>query len=209
MIYLSGASHGLIRLFGAEGLGVLMTPRHWHQPDFGMTWAADNDCFNQGDKFDWDVFMKWLDGLHLYSHSCLFAPAPDVVGDAVATLRRGEGKMQQIRSKGFPAALVAQDGLTPKMVPWDEIDALFVGGSTAWKVSGDAYRCVQAGKVRGKWTHMGRVNSEQRFRLAYSWGVDSVDGTFLKFGPNKNWPILKRWLRNNLQGKLVLDLQAL
>ncbi|MET7951049.1 hypothetical protein [Micromonospora sp. NPDC005324] len=33
-----------------------------------------------------------------------------------------------------PAALVAQDGLKAPAVPWHAIDALFIGGSTAWKL---------------------------------------------------------------------------
>lgn len=34
---------------------------------------------------------------------------------------------------GYPAALVAQDGLTDATTPWSDLDVLFLGGSTAWK----------------------------------------------------------------------------
>jgi hypothetical protein len=41
---------------------------------------------------------------------------------------------------------------------------------------------------------MGRVNSERRtLRMMVSL-FDSVDGTFLKHGPDVLWPELNRWL---------------
>lgn len=203
MIYLSGASHSLIHSFSVEGLGILVTPRHGRPPVLGIPWAIDNDCFNQGDAFQWADFITWLGKLSLYQHSCLFVPAPDVVGDADTTLRKFTVYGQLIRGAGWQVALVAQDGLSPEDIPWEDIDALFIGGSTDWKLSGAARDCVEEAKRQGKWVHMGRVNSEKRFKLAYSWGIDSVDGTFLKYGPDTNWPKLKRWLRNNLQGRFV------
>ena len=41
---------------------------------------------------------------------------------------------------------------------------------------------------------MGRVNSLRRLRLAAADGYDSVDGTFLAFGPDVNLPRLRAWL---------------
>ena len=42
--------------------------------------------------------------------------------------------------------------------------------------------------------HCGRVNSWRRLRACAVSGVDSVDGTYLKFGPDANWPTLTAWL---------------
>jgi hypothetical protein len=41
---------------------------------------------------------------------------------------------------------------------------------------------------------MGRVNSRRRLRLAAEWHVDSVDGTYLAFGPTVNSARLTSWL---------------
>jgi hypothetical protein len=41
---------------------------------------------------------------------------------------------------------------------------------------------------------VGRVNSRARLRWAATTGVDSVDGTYLRYGPDRNWPHLRAWL---------------
>ncbi len=82
----------------------------------------------------------------------------------------------------------------PDAAPWDDFDALFVGGSTEWKLSGSARELVREARARGKSTHMGRVNSLRRLRYAESIGCDSADGTYLIFGPDVNLPRLLGWL---------------
>ena len=106
-------------------------------------------------------------------YGCLFVTAPDVVGDAAQTLRN----FAEWRSEldGFPVALVGQDGLG--VPPWDEFDALFIGGTTEWKMGAQARRLIREAKERGKWVHMGRVNSYARGRYARWLGCDSIDGT--------------------------------
>ena len=92
-------------------------------------------------------------------------------------------------------ALVAQDGLTIDACPWADIDALFIGGTTAWKLGPQARALVAVAKMRGKHIHMGRVNSERRYRYAAAIGCDSADGTYLTFGPDRNLPNLLAWTR--------------
>ena len=41
---------------------------------------------------------------------------------------------------------------------------------------------------------MGRVNSLRRVRYTEAIGCDTVDGTYLTFGPNMNLPNLLGWL---------------
>jgi hypothetical protein len=73
---------------------------------------------------------------------------------------------------------VAQDGCEHGLVPpWWSFDALFLGGSTAWKLGPDARALAGRAKQRGKWLHMGRVNSLRRLRYAQAIGCDSVDGS--------------------------------
>ena len=166
-------------------------------------YAADNGCFAAGDRFDAAAWIRWLDTLP--RAGCLFAVAPDVVGDAVATWRRSAPWLPRIRALGFPAAYVAQDGLDPAALYWDAFDCFFVGGSTAYKLSEAAYAAVAEAKRRGKWCHQGRCNSERRLRAAAISGYDSADGTFLKFGPDKNLPRLLGWLER-LERQAMLPL---
>ncbi len=103
--------------------------------------------------------------------------------------------MPQIRALGYRVAFVAQDGQESLPVPWDEFDALFIGGSTEWKLGPHAREIAAEAKRRGKWLHMGRVNSERRFKYAAAIGCDSADGTYLTFGPDVNLPKLLSWTR--------------
>ena len=69
-------------------------------------------------------------------------------------------------------------------MPWDDFDALFIGGTTDWKLGDGAAQLVREAKRRGKWVHMGRVNSLRRMIYAESIGCDSADGTMLKYNPS-------------------------
>jgi hypothetical protein len=89
---------------------------------------------------------------------------------------------------------VCQVGATYDTVPTDA-DVLFLGGTTEWKLGPDAWRIVERAKADGRWVHMGRVNSWRRFDTARQMGCDSVDGTYLTFGPDTNLPKLLGWLR--------------
>jgi hypothetical protein len=174
-------------------LGVILTPNQGNRLPDGATWIADNGCFSTNYVGD----IAWLDWLTKHSPDagrCLFATAPDVVGDAETTLKRSAPFLPVIRRLGYPAALVAQDGLEDLEVPWDTFDALFIGGSTEWKLGPAAAAIAKEAKTRGKYVHMGRVNSRQRWTYAESIGCDSVDGTYLAFGPETNLPKLMRWV---------------
>lgn len=74
---------------------------------------------------------------------------------------------------------------------------------TDWKLGLAARQLVAEAKARGKWVHMGRVNSEKRFRYAAAIGCDSVDGTYLKAGPDVNLPHVLAWVRG-VEGQTVL-----
>lgn len=172
-------------------LGQLNQPNVAHRPVPGAMWAADNGCF--GDKpFDAHRWLAWLDRQPRYG--CLFAVVPDVVGDHEATVERWHVWAGRVRDIGYRPAFVLQDGCTPSAIPADT-DCVFVGGSTEWKLSPTSVACMRAAKARGCWVHVGRVNSLRRLRWCAHLGiVDSVDGTYLAFGPDKNLPRLLSWL---------------
>lgn len=179
-----------------EVLGFIDTPAQRRIRPEGVIWCADNGCFGKGYPGD-EKWLAWLKKHSKDASRCLFATAPDVVGDAVATLARSRPFLPLIREMGYPAALVAQDGLEDLEVPWDEFDALFIGGSTDWKLGEAVVELVREAKRRGKYVHMGRVNSRKRFRIAEAMGCDSVDGTYLTFGPAINLPKLMSWIEES------------
>jgi hypothetical protein len=191
-------------------LGAIMSPRQGGRLPDAM-FAIDNNCGpgkngQPGTGYPGDhAYLKLIlnlvdaggaDPCDPDTSSCLFTTAPDVVGDAAATLGRSERILPLIRYyTPFPAALAAQDGLEDLDVPWDEFDALFIGGSTAWKLGPAARALAAEARRRNKWVHMGRVNSLKRLRYADAIGCDSADGTYLTYAPAANLPRLLSWLR--------------
>lgn len=174
-------------------LGYIDTPAQGNKRPDSVVWCADNGCFGKGYPGD-QKWIEWLMKNAVNADTCLFATAPDVVGDAAATLARSAPWLQPIRELGYPAALVAQDGLEDLDVPWETFDVLFIGGSTEWKLGPAARELVRDAKSRGKHVHMGRVNSLRRYRYAEAIGCDSSDGTFLVFGPDQNLVRLRGWM---------------
>ncbi len=187
----------------AGTLGFIDTPAQGNKRPEGVTWCADNGCYS--DKWDEAKWWKFLvDNAH-DAATCLFAVAPDVVGDAWATHLKSMPWLPKIRALGYPVAYVAQDGARADRLPWDHFDCLFVGGTTEWKLGTVARALVYEAKKRGKWVHCGRVNSERRFEYMRAIGCDSADGTYLTFGPDANLPKLLAWTRNNEQPDLFGD----
>jgi hypothetical protein len=208
--YLSGVTNvQLERDAKRHGIGLLVQPGnslHRRLPHYPM-WAADNGAFTSRGAFDPVRFRALLvqPALREHADKCWFVVAPDVLVvrpnglvrvDAVATLKQFPEWAAEIRAAGLPVALVAQNGLERMLddVPWELVDTLFIGGSTEWKTGQAARRCVAAAQALGKRTHMGRVNSYKRLTIAQRWGVDSADGTYLKFAPDTNLPRLLGWL---------------
>jgi hypothetical protein len=198
VIYLSGVSRPELRdVLPAHDLGLMWTPKAWAAAQHvdGASWAADNGCFTLGERFDAASWLRWLTARRELA-GCLFAVAPDVVGDAAATAVRSAPHLEQIRQLGYRAAYVLQDGQEHLPMPWEQIDAVFIGGSTEWKLSEHAARLVYQAKARGLWAHMGRVNSRKRLLRAAVMGCDSVDGTFLLRGaPGENLARMAVWMR--------------
>lgn len=175
MLYLSG----VVR----PDMPAMVTQRMGNKPPVGQPWAADNGRYSAPQDYTDAGYLAWLKTMPV--ESCLFATAPDVVGDAAATIALSVPMFDRIRQLGYRVAFVAQDGQEDLPVPWADFDALFIGGTTAWKLGEDARVLVAEAKRRGKWVHMGRVNSLRRMRYAESIGCDSADGTVLKHDPNR------------------------
>jgi hypothetical protein len=163
----------------APWIGRQLQPRHCGGIErtvaAGFRWSADNGCFHGFDEPACRAMWARLAGWP----GCLFVVVPDSVGDHAETLRLWNQWRIVVRelTAGQPVAFVAQNGASPQNVPWDELDALFIGGDTEWKLGAEASQLAHEAKQRGKWVHMGRVNSARRIARALAIGCDSFDGT--------------------------------
>ncbi len=160
--------------------GILTTPKHGGVVK-GIKqyrhFAVDNEAFTK--EFDPDAFFPFLEMLRPYQLLCHFVSCPDVVGNARATLERYDKWAHQIRAGGWPVAFVAQDGQEDLDFP--ACDAVFIGGSTEWKMSPAADECIMRAKDLGLWVHIGRVNGQRRFWHFRMIGADSADGTMIRY----------------------------
>jgi hypothetical protein len=182
MILLVTQAMPQMRRHAHPNLGRLVTPRHFCSiEEHGElpAWAADNDCF-QG--LDADAFHAMLDAMRFSPTRPLFVTVPDVVSNALETAAQFDRWAPALEARGLPLALVLQDGieqLASSWLPdvWPRLSAVFVGGSTEFKLGHVARQLVAEAKRRGLWAHMGRVNSARRIMYAQSIGCDSIDGT--------------------------------
>jgi hypothetical protein len=153
----------------------LLTPltRFQRQRPEGM-FAIDNGAFS-GLKIP--AFLSLLEREYEARKQCRFVAVPDVVASAIRTLEIFEAWRYRLQS--WPLALVAQDGQESLPIPWAGIEAVFIGGSTSWKMSQSAAHVIKAAQALGKWVHVGRVNTPARFEYFEKLGADSIDGTGL------------------------------
>lgn len=153
--------------------GQLISPLCHHRAWDGP-FAVDNGAFSG---FDRESFARLLDAERDNRERCIFVAAPDVVGSARRT--REVFLHWYPKLHGWPVALVAQDGIEDLDIPWSLLAAIFIGGSTAWKLGPHAEAVIRAAQAVGKWVHVGRVNTAQRIEKFLDLGVDSIDGASL------------------------------
>jgi len=197
MMYLSGVITQTLLANPRPELGIMFQPGMGSDSRAFQFWqfACDNGRFAKPEAWNAGDWLEWLAGLRRYRQNCLFATAPDVVGDALATLNLSRPYLETIRHLGYRAAFVAQDGFHDAFPDPDSFDVLFIGGRDEWKFAEDGgYAAARWARSHGKPTHQGRVNSERRTLTMLVSMFDSADGTYLKFGPDENWPKLNRWL---------------
>lgn len=199
MIYFANPTPESVTHMISGELGFIATPKQGNPEGDGKftrppgtVWCADNGCY--GKDFNEQAWWRWLERNATGATDCRFATAPDVVGDHHKTLERSRPWLPKIRALGYPAAFVAQDGATIDNLPWDEFDAIFIGGTNEFKLGQQAIDIAIEAKRRGKWVHVGRVNSRRRY-LRFSSIADSADGTCLVFGSRRRLPEVLGWVR--------------
>lgn len=173
--------------------GFLASPRNGNHPrkaaEIGACWAMDNDAFSGFDS------QRFLSALHKYQHTpnCVFVVSPDRVGNARQTLAYFCLWQPIIAAMGYPVAFALQNGMQHETLPWNYLDAVFIGGDTLFKYTPYVRDIAQEAKRQGKWLHMGRVNSTQRIRHCQAIGCDSFDGTGYAIEPRRALNELHHW----------------
>lgn len=204
VLVLLGKAEPSLEKLAHPNLGRLVGPRDCGNvaatAERGVPWAADNDCFGG---LDAPAFRRMVGRLPV--DGCLFVTVPDVVGDHRATVRRWGRWAGFVTGRGFPAAFVAQDGIGSFGEVPEDASALFVGGSTRFKMSGLAAELVGDARRAGRWAHMGRVNSVRRIRYARSVGCQSVDGTGWSVWTDTKLPRALDEASSPVQGSLLFE----
>lgn len=187
-------------------VGHLIVPGQWSRSALlevtagACPWAIDNGAFTG---FNEGAYVRVLEKFSS-SPGCLFAAAPDFVGDFASTLDRWPFWSRLLRGVGFRPAFVAQDGLQQERMPWAEMSAVFIGGTTTFKESPTALALIAYAKARGIWVHVGRVNGRRRYALMLKAGADSIDGTGFSIAPDTNIALAPEWQeRTRSQGTLL------
>ena len=176
--------------------GQLRTPLTTYARCPGVEYALDNGCFKRFEKATWLRMVQDTD-----EDPPLFITLPDIVGDAARTVELFDAFWH--RCNGVRLALVLQDGIENVRIPWDRIHAIFIGGSTEFKHSREAFAAARAAKMLDKWVHVGRVNTDKRVR---NWVglADSIDGSGMSRFDDRLDEVLKELAGEHPQKAMAL-----
>jgi len=162
----------------------------------GKPYGLDNGCFSSFPEKEW---RRLLEEARL--NKPVFVCLPDIVGDARRTLDLFEAF--EDLTIGLPRALVLQDGIGSHAIPFNKIEAVFVGGSDKFKISPECINACKAARMLGKWVHVGRVNTIGRTANWMELG-DSLDGSGISRFDHMLESVLSVIKQDNIQ----LDLLA-
>ena len=164
--------------------GQLRTPLTQYCRAPGTVLGVDNGCFTRFDQRGWRRLIGQSAGDPLLK----FVTLPDVVGDAMRTVELFDIFAKSLPD-GVPRCLVRQEGIDRVRIPWDRVDAVFVGGGDSFKCSPAAVNACRVAKMLGKWVHVGRVNS---FDRAAAWAelAESCDGSGMSRFDNRRHAVL-------------------
>lgn len=158
-----------------EDVEQLLTPLTRYRPVRpNQPFAIDNGGYSE---FRRKEFLSLLEREKPRIDLCRFVAVPDVVGSARRTLEAFT--YWQKRIYRWPLALVAQDGQENLPIPWRQIEAIFIGGMTEWKMSDHVEHIIKCAQLQDKWVHVGRVNTAARWKHFEDLGADSIDGSGL------------------------------
>lgn len=175
-------------------LGLLLTPKSRYLTAIDpIIWGMDNErftCYNvktgAWDESKWNrrAFLSLLES-RADLPGCKFVASPDVIPNMAATLEQFDHWEPVIRSYGYPVGLVIQDGIDGHPVPWDRLDALFIGGTNRVKFGPVVRRLVREANRRGKWVHWGRAHNPSFIHYCKNIGCNSIDSSYYARYPDR------------------------
>lgn len=144
----------------------------------GFPYALDNgawSAYTQKRAFDDAAFTR---ALRQMGAGADWTVIPDIVAGGLASLDMSLRWMRVVLDETPRGMIAVQDGMSPADVGGflGARVGLFVGGSTAWKLSTMRQWADLANK-HGAWCHVGRVNSARRIGMCIGSGAHSFDGT--------------------------------
>ena len=205
ILLVCGATKTVNEIIPHEYLGKYVTPRANNNikslellKTQGCIWGADNDCYSGFNEIKYTKMIERLPRIETLKYVTL----PDVVGNHDKTTNLFDIWYEKLKNEQLPLAFVLQDGCSTMDIPFDKIKAIFIGGTTEYKLSKEVRDIVSVAKDKNKWVHMGRVNSMKRIKYASSIGVNSFDGTSFSMFANTYIPKTLELL-NNLQEEAI------
>lgn len=178
-------------------LGHLYAPDGFRGPYEFLPYALDNGKFSvwaRGKEWDEAGFIALLERVAACEQKPRWVVVPDVVGDAIGTLREWDRWEPRLRPYGFPLACAVQDGMVPETVP-SGADVVFIGGTTTWKRQTLWRWCRSFPRV-----HVGRINTERWLWECHKAGAESCDGTGWYRGDDIQLRGLVRYLTRSHDG---------
>jgi hypothetical protein len=172
--------------------GIMDSPAQSAHIPPATPWAIDSGCYSTGYPGDIPYLRYLATRPHPIRKNVMFATAPDHPTDHVPALQRSTPFFPIIRNLGYPVAFVIQNGATPQNIPWPDFDVVFIGGTTDWKLGPEAQLIAHVAIHEYHYpVHMGRVNSQTRYRYATQIGCTSADGTTAVYSQSP--PPIKTW----------------
>jgi hypothetical protein len=141
----------------------------------GWRYALDNGawgCYQRGAPFDSLAFIELVGR---YGLGADWIVAPDIVAGGLASLELSVAWLERLPGRRL---IAVQDGMVPSDVePYiRESVGIFLGGSTAWKIS-TMRDWGKLARATACYFHIARVNTGRRIRLCQDAGAHSFDGT--------------------------------
>ncbi len=135
----------------------LRTPLTQYKPEYGIPYGLDNGAFTQ---FKAGTFTRMAEAA-VDDSRCRWIAIPDYPMCAYSTIGLFRHWKHVIRRK---RAFVLQNDIYryKTLIPWNEIVCVFVGGDDRFKESREAVEIAIEARERGKWVHVGRVNTVRR-----------------------------------------------
>lgn len=193
MAYASRCSGRTVGLLRDAGWGFVIEPgSRPARPVDGIPYVLDNGawgCYMRRETWQLDPFLALVVA---HGAGADWVVAPDIVAGGTASLDLSMSWLPQLLNLSRMVLIAVQDGMVPNDVRGvvGQSVGIFVGGSTAWKLS-SLRMWGQLAREQACHMHVGRVNTARRIRLCQDAGADSFDGTsvtrFSKTLPKLDW----------------------